>query len=125
VISDEDAPRDVASLVVPLAGSVQDSEDVFVPYRLVDAESLTVGPASAFLAELQASGRAEATLKSYAKALLRSGSGSAGRSWSRGIRRPEPRHGTFAAGFSWPISLTARIGGIPAIRRCHGQAQAL
>jgi len=61
----------VASLVVPLAGSVQDSEDVFVPYRLVDAESLTVGPASAFLAELQASGRAEATLKSYAKALLR------------------------------------------------------
>lgn len=71
MISDEDAPRDVASLVVPLAGSVQDSEDVFVPYRLVDAESLTVGPASAFLAELQASGRAEATLKSYAKALLR------------------------------------------------------
>ena len=71
VISDGDAPRDLAALVVPLAGSVQDTGDMFVPYRLADVAGAAVEPVSAFLAELQASGRAEATLKSYCKALLR------------------------------------------------------
>ena len=71
VISDGDAPRDLAALVVPLTGSVQDTGDVFVPYRLVDVAGAVVEPVSAFLAELQASGRSEATLKSYCKALLR------------------------------------------------------
>ena len=71
VISDRDAPRDLAALVVPLTGSVQDTGDVFVPWRLADAAGAVVEPVSAFLAELQASGRSEATLKSYCKALLR------------------------------------------------------
>lgn len=44
---------------------------MFVPCRLVDADGAVVEPVSAFLAELQASGRSEATLKSYCKALLR------------------------------------------------------
>jgi hypothetical protein len=57
--------------VVPLAGSVQDTGDVFVPWRLADAAGAVVEPVSAFLADLQASGRSEATLKSYCKALLR------------------------------------------------------
>lgn len=57
--------------MIPLAGSVQESGDVFVPFRLVDAAGAVVGPVSVFLAELQASGRAEATLRSYCKALLR------------------------------------------------------
>ena len=71
MISDGDAPRDLAALVVPLTGSVQDTGDVFVPWRLADAAGAVVEPVSAFLAELQASGRSEATLKSYCKALLR------------------------------------------------------
>ena len=71
VISDRDAPRDLAALVVPLTGLVQDTGDVFVPWRLADAAGAVVEPVSAFLAELQASGRSEATLKSYCKALLR------------------------------------------------------
>jgi len=71
VISDGDAPRDLAALVVPLTGSVQDTGDVFVPWRLADAAGTAVEPVSAFLAELQASGWSEATLKSYCKALLR------------------------------------------------------
>jgi len=71
VISDGDAPRDLAALMVPLTGSVQDTGDVFVPWRLADAAGAVVEPVSAFLAELQASGRSEATLKSYCKALLR------------------------------------------------------
>jgi integrase len=58
-------------LVVPLAGSVQASEDMFVPCRLTDADGVAVEPVSAFLAELQALGRAELTLLSYCKALLR------------------------------------------------------
>ncbi|MGH3124009.1 MAG: hypothetical protein ACRDND_23740, partial [Streptosporangiaceae bacterium] len=69
--SDEDAPRDIAALVIPLTGSVQGTGDVFVPYRLCDAAGAVVEPVSAFLAELQASGRSEATLKSYCKAMLR------------------------------------------------------
>jgi integrase len=71
VIFDEDVARDVARLVIPLAGSVQESGDVFVPCRLADAAGAVVEPVSVFLAELQASGRAEATLRSYCKALLR------------------------------------------------------
>ena len=71
VISDGDAPCDLAALAVPLAGSVQDTGDVFVPYRLADVAGAVVEPVSALLAELQASGRSEATLKSYCKALLR------------------------------------------------------
>ena len=71
VISDGDAPRDLAALVVPLTGLVQDTGDVFVPWRLADAAGAVVEPVSAFLAELQASGRSEATLKSYCKALRR------------------------------------------------------
>ncbi|MGH3185594.1 MAG: tyrosine-type recombinase/integrase, partial [Streptosporangiaceae bacterium] len=71
MISDEDAPRDIAALVIPLTGSVQGTGDVFVPYRLCDAAGAVVEPVSAFLAELQASGRSEATLKSYCKAMLR------------------------------------------------------
>ena len=57
--------------MVPLAGVVRAGEDVFEPWRLVDADGAVVEPARAFLAELQAAGRAEATLKSYCKALLR------------------------------------------------------
>src|SRR6266851_89703 len=43
VISDGDAPRDLAALVVPLTGSVQDTGDVFVPWRLADAAGAVVG----------------------------------------------------------------------------------
>ena len=114
VISDGDAPRDLAALVVPLTGLVQDTGDVFVPYRLADAAGVVVEPVSAFLAELQASGRSEATLKSYCKAPPR---------WFRflwAISVPWDQatraEATSAAGFSWPTNRPARIGGIPAMR---------
>jgi len=71
VISDADVPRDLLALVVPAVGAVVVTGDVFMPCRLVDAAGAEVEPVSVFLAELQAAGRSEATLKSYCKDLLR------------------------------------------------------
>jgi integrase len=41
------------------------------PYRLVDADGLTVEPVAAYLRDMQAAGRSEATLRSYGNDLLR------------------------------------------------------
>ena len=122
VISDGDAPRDLAALVVPLTGLVQDTGDVFVPYRLVDVAGAVVEPVSAFLAELQASGRSEATLKSYCKALLR---------WFRFLwavsvpwdqaTRSEARD--FCRWLQLADKPAARIGGIPAMRQRCGRTR--
>jgi integrase len=68
---DSGEPRDLAVLVVPQAGALQATDELFEPYRLVDPAGSVVGPAAAFLADLQACGRSAATLRSYALALLR------------------------------------------------------
>ena len=60
VISEGDAPRDLAALVFRNRVGAG-TGDVFVPWRLADAAGAVVEPVSAFLAELQASGRSEAT----------------------------------------------------------------
>ena len=50
VINDEDAPRGLSELVVPLAGSVEATGDLFLRYRLVDVDGVAVEPVTAFLA---------------------------------------------------------------------------
>ena len=79
----QDEPRDLAALVVPQAGWLERAEDPWQPYRLRDPAGALVGPVAAFLRDLQASGRPETTLRTYAIALLR---------WFRFL---------WAAGVSW------------------------
>ena len=63
--------RDLASLVVPTAGSVVAVNDVWEPVRLLDSSGCVVAPVRAFLQDLQAAGRSTATQRSYAMDLLR------------------------------------------------------
>jgi hypothetical protein len=62
---------DLANLTVPLAGTVKETGDPFEPYWLLDPVGERVVPVAAFLADLQAGGRSEATQRSYSMALLR------------------------------------------------------
>jgi hypothetical protein len=62
---------DLASLTVPLAGTVEETGDPFEPYRMLDAVGERVVPVAEFLADLQACGRPEATQRSYSLAMLR------------------------------------------------------
>ncbi len=71
MINDEDVPRDLSRLVVPLAGSLEATEDLFAPYRLVDGGGAVVEPVAAFFAELTACGRPGTTQRSYGMDLLR------------------------------------------------------
>jgi integrase len=63
--------RDLASLVVPAAGSVVAVDEVWEPVRLLDSSGCVVAPVRAFLQDLQAAGRSTATQRSYAMDLLR------------------------------------------------------
>lgn len=63
--------RDLSTLVVPAVGAVEMDGDLWEPVRLVDADGAPVSSVSAFLKELQASGRSVATQRSYAMDLLR------------------------------------------------------
>ena len=63
--------RDLAGLVVPLAGRLVATGDRWEPYRLVDGDGVTVGAAGAYFGHLQAAGRSEATVRSYGMDLLR------------------------------------------------------
>lgn len=71
MINDEDVPRDLSRLVVPLSGSLEATGDLFAPYRLVDGEGTTVESVAAFFAELAACGRPATTQRSYGMDLLR------------------------------------------------------
>lgn len=71
MINDEGVPRDLAGLVVPLVGSLEATEDLFVPYRLVDHEGVTIEPVAVFFAELSACARPATTQRSYGMDLLR------------------------------------------------------
>jgi site-specific recombinase XerC len=63
--------RDLGVLVVPRVGAVVACRDVWEPIVLVDAAGVAVPAVTAFLKELQASGRSVATQRSYAMDLLR------------------------------------------------------
>ena len=67
----EEPSRDLAALAVPQAGRLVATGSLWEPYRLVDTDGLTVEPVAAYLRDLQAAGRSEATLRSYGNDLLR------------------------------------------------------
>lgn len=66
-----DMPRDLSLLVVPCRGSLENTGDLFEPYRLVDAAGGVVGSVAGYLRDLQAAGRSPATQRSYGMDLLR------------------------------------------------------
>jgi len=70
-MGDEEELRDLARLVVPLAGALEETGDRWLPFRLTDPAGVAVVPVSAFFADLLAAGRSEATLRSYGMGLLR------------------------------------------------------
>jgi integrase len=63
--------RDLSVLIVPRAGGVVANGDLWEPVRIVDAAGDPVTAVATFLKDLQASGRSEATQRSYAMDLLR------------------------------------------------------
>lgn len=63
--------RELSTLVVPRAGSVDAGDDLWEPIRMVDAAGDPVIAVAAFLKDLQASGRSVSTQRSYAMDLLR------------------------------------------------------
>jgi site-specific recombinase XerD len=71
VLGDGESIRDLARLAVPLAGALEETGDRWRPFRLTDPAGAEVEAASAFFADLQAAGRAEATIRSYGMDLLR------------------------------------------------------
>src|ERR1700722_15432185 len=66
-----DSARDLGSLVVPAAGALVETGDLWEPYYLSGPDGGHVAPVSEFLRDLQATGRPAATQRSYALALLR------------------------------------------------------
>lgn len=71
MIVSEGQPRDLAGLVVPSAGSLMETGDVWEPWRLLDPHGAVLVPVAEFLKDLRACGRAVSTQRSYAMALLR------------------------------------------------------
>ncbi|WP_269853949.1 tyrosine-type recombinase/integrase [Streptomyces sp. RPT161] len=67
----EQRPRDLSTLSVLLVGALLETEDPFMPYRLVDACGADVEPAAEYLRELRATGCAVSTQRSYGMDLLR------------------------------------------------------
>lgn len=58
-------------MVVPQTGRLVAVDDLWEPYRLLDADGAVVEVVSAYLRDLQAAGRARATARSYGMDLLR------------------------------------------------------
>lgn len=71
MIDEKARERDLARLVVPRSGRLLETGSVFEPYRLLDPDGVAVTAVDVFFAELQASGRAASTLRSYGMDLLR------------------------------------------------------
>lgn len=71
VIEDEEQARDLAGLVVPLAGALMETGDRWLPFRLLDPAGEPVEPVSAYFRDLQAASRSAATMRSYGLDLLR------------------------------------------------------
>lgn len=69
--SEQEAVRDLATIVVPQVGRLIETGDPWEPHRLVGADGMTVEAVSAWFAELLAAGRSAATLRSYGMDLLR------------------------------------------------------
>jgi site-specific recombinase XerD len=63
--------RDLARLLVPASGSLQETGSQADPYRLVDPAGGPVTAVTAYFRDLQAAGRSAATVRSYGMDLLR------------------------------------------------------
>ena len=68
---EDDSPLDLGALVVPAAGRLVETGDLWEPYCLSDPGGGRVEPVSEFLRDLQAAGRPATTQRSYSLALLR------------------------------------------------------
>jgi hypothetical protein len=66
-----ETPRDLGSLLIAQVGALRETGDRWEPWRLVDPDGDAVQGVAAFLADLQAAGRSEATVRSYGMDLLR------------------------------------------------------
>jgi site-specific recombinase XerD len=101
--SDEEQGRDLARLVVSRAGRLVTTGDAREPYRVIGPSGEVVGPVSAFLRDLLASGKSGSTLRSYSVDLLRWWRflDAAGVAWDRASRAE-------ARDFSCWIQLTAK-----------------
>ena len=71
MIEQEEPCRDLAGLVVPLAGRLAATGDRWEPYRLLDPGGASVAAAGAYFGHLQAAGRPALTIRSYGMDLLR------------------------------------------------------
>lgn len=63
--------RDLKTLVVRRVGQLEETADLWEPYRLITPDGGVVSPASEYLKDLQAAGRSVATQRSYGMDLLR------------------------------------------------------
>lgn len=63
--------RDLTGFVLPDYGRLEETGQMYEPYRLLDAAGLTVNPVAVWFSELQAAGKPAATLRSYGHDLLR------------------------------------------------------
>jgi integrase len=71
MIGDGKEERDLARLPVPLVGVLEGTGNQWEPYRLLDPSGEVVEAATLYFRDLQAAGRAEATVRSYGMDLLR------------------------------------------------------
>jgi integrase len=71
MIEQDESRRDLAAVVVSLAGALLPTGDPWQPYRLLDPDGEVVEPVAEYLKDLQAAGRAAATQRSYGMDLLR------------------------------------------------------
>jgi site-specific recombinase XerD len=70
-VRDHDDQRDLAILVLPDVGRLEETGEVWEPYRLLDADGVVVTPVAEYFAELQAADSSKATVRSYGMDLLR------------------------------------------------------
>lgn len=70
-MTEEQANRELADLVVDRVGRLVGTGESMLPYVLLDSCGMVVKPVEDFFRELMASGRPEATLRSYGMDLLR------------------------------------------------------
>ena len=124
MVASEELSRNLITLAVPQHGALRASGDPFEPFQLLDATGRVIGPAAAFLRELQACGRPATTQRSYGLALLRwfrflraievpwdQATRAEARDFCRWIQvaakpvRPHWRHAGEAAPESWPAAV--------------------
>ncbi|MFI5868044.1 hypothetical protein [Streptomyces sp. NPDC051546] len=67
----EEAERDLSALELPQWGRLRETGDPWDPYQLIDNNGQVCAEAQAFFKDLQAAGREDTTLRSYALDLLR------------------------------------------------------